>query len=387
MRPLYVLIRNKLKEMKKRLLSTGLLIVLATTIITSCSKKEENKNSSNDLDRKPMLEHYANNYIIPAYADMTQKLNALKTSVAAFTTTPNATTLGALRTSYRTAYITWQKVDMLEFGPGADATLRNFINIYPASTTKVNDNISSNSYDLEAFGNKDAQGFPALDYLINGAASTDQLIVDQYTTDPQANNRKQYLLAIANKMLEKVTNVSNTWSNYKDDFINNTGIDVSSSLTVMVNGYVQYYERNLRAGKIGLPVGAMTGFASPQIVEAYYMPELSKELALTALNAIKDFYTGKGYNGTNGASMQSYLAALGTKDNDGSLIADVVVKEIDEAITALQNLNTTILNGVQNNRTEVLEIYEQLQDVVPLLKVDMVSAFSISITYVDNDGD
>lgn len=334
-----------------------------------------------------MLTHYANNYIVPAYADMVQKLDLLKSSIESFNASPSTNTLASVRTAWRTAYITWQKVDMLEFGPAADATLRNFINIYPVSTTKVNDNISSNSYNLEAFGNKDAQGFPALDYLLTGAANTDQKIVDLYTTDAIANNRKQYLLAIANKMQEKVKNVSNTWSNYKNSFINNTGTDVNSSITILVNGYVQYYERNLRAGKIGLPVGAMTGFSTPQIIEAYYTPELSKELALTALNSVKNFYNGKGYNGNNDASMQSYLSALGTTDTDGSLIAEIIAEEMDEAIIALQNLNSTILNGVQNNRTEVLAIYEQLQDVVPLLKVDMVSAFSISITYVDNDGD
>lgn len=372
--------------MTKKLLSAGLLL-FTTLFVVSCSKKDDGENTSNGLDRKPMLEHYANNYIVPAYADMTQNLATLKSSIESFNSAPTTASLATARTAWKNAYLTWQKVDMLEFGPGADATLRNFINIYPVSTTKINDNIQANSYNLEAFGNKDAQGFPALDYLLNGAASTDQGIVDLYTTDVQANNRKQYLLAVATQMLEKVTTVSNTWKTYKDDFINNTETDVNSSLTIMVNGYIQYYERNLRAGKVGLPVGAMTGFASPNIVEAYYTPTLSKELALTALNAFKDFYTGKGYNGTNGASMQSYLAALGTKDNDGSLMADVITKEMIEAITALQNLNTTILDGVQNNRTEMLGIYEQLQDVVPLVKVDMVSAFSISITYVDNDGD
>lgn len=375
--------------MKKRFLQIGFLLSLGAIVAIGCNKKDDDNNngSGNGLDRKPMLENYATNYVVPAYADMVQQLSSLKASVETFNTTPNPTNLTAVRESWKTAYITWQKVDLLEFGPAEEATLRTFVNVYPVSTTKVDGNISTGTYNLEEFGSKDAQGFPAMDYLLNGIASTDQVIIDLYTTDANAANRKQYLADVVNKVIEKVSGVNDKWASYSGTFMNNTGTDVNSSLSTMVNAYVLYYERYFRSGKVGLPVGAMTGFASPQVTEAYYYPSISKELALTALNSVKDFYKGNGYNGTQGASMQSYLASIGTKDDNGVLISDLIETEMNQAITALQGLNTTIIDGVQNNRTQVLTIYEEIQDVVPLLKVDMVSAFSISITYTDNDGD
>ncbi len=379
--------RENIHLMKKRFLKTGFLLLLGASIIVSCSKKEEDKSSTNGLNRKPMLEHYANNYAVPAYSDMVQQLAALKSAVETFNTSPDQSSLTSTRNAWEQAYITWQKVDLLEFGPAEESGLRNFVNVYPVSTTKVNTNISSGTYDLEAFGNKDAQGFPALDYLLNGIAVSDQGIIDLYTTDANANNRKQYLVALVNKMSEKVNQVKDGWNNYSNTFINSTGTDVNSSLSVMVNAYVLYYERFFRAGKIGIPVGAMTGFASPQTTEAYYYPSLSKELAATAMNSIIDFYIGKGYNGKEGASMQSYFASLGTRDDNGTLMSELIATEMNQAKTALTGLNTTILDGIQNNRTQILNIYEEIQDVVPLLKVDMVSAFSISITYTDNDGD
>lgn len=375
--------------MKKRFLQLGFLLALGATVIIGCGKKDDDNNTGNSsgLDRRPMLENYATNYIVPAYADMVQQLSILKASVETFNTSPSIANLSAARDAWKDAYLTWQKVDLLEFGPGEQATLRNFINVYPVSTTKINDHISTGIYDLETFGNKDAQGFPAIDYLLNGAASTDQDIVDLFSTDANANNRKQFLLDVVNKIAEKVGSINSEWANYSGTFMNSTGTDVNSSLSMMVNAYVLYYERFFRSGKVGIPVGAMSGFASPQTTEAYYYPSLSKELAVTALNSVKDFYTGKGYNGTQGASMQSYLESLGTKDDNGVLMSALIETEMNEALTALEGLNTTILDGVQNNRTQVLGIYEEIQDVVPLLKVDMVSAFSISITYTDNDGD
>jgi uncharacterized protein len=149
-----------------------------------------------------------------------------------------------------------------------------------------------------------------------------------------------------------------------------------------------YYERYLRSGKFGYPVGAMTGVASPEHTEAFYSPELSKELAQAALQSVIRFYEGKSYDGNQqGEGMKSYLAALATKDDDGTLMADRISLAFQKASTSLQGLNTTIKDGVVNNRTTVLGIYEDLQGAVALLKVDMVSAFGISITYVDNDGD
>src|SRR5690606_15309447 len=126
-----------------------------------------------------------------------------------------------------------------------------YLNIYPVTVSELENNMTSGNYDLETFGNKDAQGFPALDYLLNGIA------LDKYTTDPQAANRKQYLLAVVNKMLQKTTEVRDEWNSYKNTFITGTGTDAGSAFSHMVNNYILYYERYFRSGKIGLPVGAM----------------------------------------------------------------------------------------------------------------------------------
>lgn len=367
--------------MKKWYISAAILMVVLTTISISC-KKNNDSPSDNGMDRKPMLENYANNYIVPAYADMVQQLSTLKTSIETFTGNPDGTTQVAAQAAWRNAYITWQKVDLLEFGPAYDKSLRTYMNIYPVTVSKVEGNVSSGSYDLETFGSKDAQGFPALDYLLNGTT------LDKYTTDPQAANRKQYLLAVIEKMLQKTTEVSNEWNDFKTTFISNTGTDAGSSLSQMVNNYVLYYERYFRSGKIGLPVGAMSGIARVDLTEAYYTQDMTKELAVTAMTSVINFYSGKSYDGTStGESMKSYLAAIGTKDDNGTLMADLITQEMNNALASIQNLNGTLQESIQNNRTGVLNTYEQIQEVVPLLKVDMVSAFSISITYTDNDGD
>lgn len=357
----------------------GVLIVVASLLTISCNNSTDKEPSpDNELDRKPMLENYATNYVVPTYADMQARLSTLKTALATFGTTPNVANHNAAKTALFEAYLQWQRTDVYGFGPAEDAQLRTFINTYPVTVSKVNNNITSGSYDLEAFGNNDAQGFPALDYLLNG------LDLDMYTTDAQAASRIKYMNDVAAMMESKMNTVTTNWDTYKNTFINSTGTDASSSLSQMVNNFVLYYERYLRSGKVGIPAGAMTGSALPEHVESLYAPEQSKLYLSTALKTVLDFYAAQSIGG---ASMKSYYEAIGTKADNDVLMADVIVTEMNEAITSIDNLNGTLYENIKSNKGAVLTAYDELQDVVPLLKVDMVSAFSISITYTDNDGD
>lgn len=369
------------------LLSISLL--LAVTFIASCDKKNNGGEKDNKaLDRKELFENYATQYILPAYQALNTDLDALKQAAAAFGVNPDAGKLNTLRAAWYTAYLSWQKVDMLEFGPAETQSLRSFMNVYPVTTTKVDQNIISGTYNLETFNNYDAQGFPALDYLLHGLADNDASIIGYYTTDTKAQARLNYLNDVIAKMKEKVNAVHTAWQSYQSDFINATGTDVEGSLSKMVNAFVLYYERFLRSGKIGYPVGAMTAQPLPSHCEAYYAPEKSKALAVEALKSVIAFYEGKSFDGTqSGKSMKTYLAAIGTKDDAGILMADVISTELNAALTALNGINGTIRDGVVNNRAQILGVYDLLQKAVASLKVDMVSAFGISITYVDNDGD
>lgn len=358
------------------------------TLVAACKKNDDGKGPADSFDRKAMLTNYADNYIIPAYTQMSQELDELQTAINSFTSNPDASGLQQARDKWEQAYFTWQKVELLEFGPAEDVSLRMFINIYPVTVSKLNANIAAGNYDLEAFGNKDAQGFPAIDYLINGIAATDADILSQYTTDVQATARRKYLNDVSGKMYSKVSGVLTAWNTYRTTFVESTGTDAGSSFSRMVNSYVLYYERYLRSGKVGIPAGVMTGIALPGHTEAYYTPGFGNEMAVTAVSAVTGYYEGKSFDGTNdGTGMYDYLKAIATKDDSGALMADVIKTELDEAKTALSGLNIPLRDAVQTSRPQVLAIYDQLQEVVALLKVDMVSAFGISITYVDNDGD
>ncbi|MDO1502668.1 hypothetical protein Q2T40_21560 [Winogradskyella maritima] len=85
--------------------------------------------------------------------------------------------------------------------------------------------------------------------------------------------------------------------------------------------------------------------------------------------------------------MASYLDALNTLKN-GEDLSTLINDQFNTAknmVLDLSAFRAEIENS--NPPTSMLLAYDEVQKAVPMLKVDMVSAMSISIDFVDADGD
>jgi predicted lipoprotein len=373
----------------------GALFVVAT--ICGCTQKDKDESPSVDheLDRKVLLVSIADEIIMPAYDQFAPELDTLMNKADLFTTTPNETTLDSLRAAWASAYIGWQKVELFDVGPANDQQLRIYFNIYPIDTTRIEERINGGGTDLSLTLGPDNQvkfilGFPSLDYLLYGYGDTQQTLA-KYTTADDASKRIVFLKGVIAKMKTMFTGVHNTWKNgYRDSFVSSTDVKVNSSFALLINGYVLNYERYIRSGKIGIPSGAMMdGVVIASKVEAFYRKDLSLILAKTAQQASENFYYGKSTsNGQLNTSLRGYLLALNAKDQ---LAKQPLVPQIDSQFTAvssrLNELHPNFAEEVLNNNQAMINTFAEMQKLVRLLKVDMTSAISVGITYLDTDGD
>lgn len=174
-------------------------------------------------DRKAMLTNIADNIILPSYANFKVKFDTMLTKSDAFAAKPDKASLAEFRQAWVDAYTEWQKVEQFDLGPAEKATLRNFFNIYPASETGIEDYIAAGSGTFDVPASYPKQGFPALDYLINGIGTTDDAIVARYTTAADAAKRIAYLKRLTTQMNTIFTGVYTEWTTtYRDTFINCT---------------------------------------------------------------------------------------------------------------------------------------------------------------------
>lgn len=340
------------------------------------------------FDRGPMLSNWADNIIIPSYDAFSGDMVKLTSAFDAFKTDTSTSNLVALREAWLSAYTSWQKVSMFEVGPAESIDFRFNMNIYPTDADKIEGHIQSGVYDLALPSNRSAKGFPALDYLINGLGEDDEAIVSKYTAVDKDGliSYTEALLADMNVLTDEV--VAGWSGSYRDTFVSNDGSSSTASVDRFVNDYIFYYEKFLRAGKMGIPLGVFSGNQLPENVESFYSPDVANVLFLSGLQAVQDFFNGKHFNSdTTGESLASYLDNLNTV-KDGEDLKAVINNQLNKAremVATLDSFRTEIENN--NPATDMLLAYDEVQRIVPLLKVDMVSAMSISIDFVDADGD
>merc|ERR1711974_552206 len=336
------------------------------TLLIACSSNDggSGDGTQDQFDRQNMLINWADHIIIPAFEDLTLQLNQLVTDKDEFLATPNQNTLTDLRASWLEAYTKWQYVEMFNIGRAEQINYAFQMNIYPTNVTDIQNNITSGSYDLTNVNNND--------------------ILNAYTNATNANANKQYLSDLIDQMQTLTNSVLNDWTtNYRDVFVSSTENTATSATNKLTNDFIFYYEKGLRANKIGIPAGVFSATSLSEKVEAFYNGEVSKVLATNGLNAVRDFFNGNAYNSVNtGESYKSYLQFLGRND-----LVELINNQFVEANTKIQILDNNFAQQIATDNTKMTEAYDALQAAVVLLKVDMIQAMNISVDYVDADGD
>lgn len=372
--------------MKNSKIFIGLLIVLST-LAAKCKEKPE-ENSPNNYDKKAMLTNIANNYIVPAYLNYKNETSTLNTLLNDFVTTPNTTNLVNCRDQWNETILAWQDVAMLEFGPAESISLRAQTNIYPTDTTLINSNIISNSYDLQQPSNFDAKGLQALDYLLYKPSMTDAELVNYFNNSA---NAKTYLTTVSNELKTNAADVYTDWqSSYSSTFINNNETtSQGSSVSNLVNAISLHFETYVRKGKIGIPSGVFNGVSQqvlPGHVEGFYS-SLSTSFAIREMEALSKLIKGINYtSGENGNGLDDYLDFVEAKNGEQDLSL-VIENQITTIISNLNALNGSLSNEVTSNGAGLNTIYQSMQQLVPLIKVELTSNLGVLVSYQDNDGD
>ncbi|WP_029037751.1 imelysin family protein [Salinimicrobium xinjiangense] len=364
-------------------------LIFFISILISCNSDDSKKSTDKDsFDRGALLENWADNIIIPSFENFASYTTDLEEKTEAFVQEPSEANLASLRASYEEAYIQYQTVAMFGMGRAETINYRMFLNTYPVDEAAVKGKIESGSYNLELFTSYDEQGFPALDLLLNGLAEEDAGIVEFYTSHADASEYRNYLQAVSTRINGLTQEVLADWQNsFRDEFVSNTASSNTGSVDRFTNDYVMYYEKNLRSGKIGIPAGAFTGNPVPQNVEAKYSEGLSKDLYLKALETVQNFFNGKHFGKSEtGPSYKQYLDHLNSVKNSADL-SSLINGQFDVIKQQATNLNADFVEQIQTNNSVMLQAFDELQKNVVLMKVDMLQALSISVDYVDTDGD
>ena len=395
-------------------MNTGFLKFLyvfsALLIIQSCKKsgctdpealnynvdaqKDDNGCLYEDYDKLSLLTNLADNYIIPSLDAYKSKIVTLNIHVDSFIENPNISNLTLIRTNWEEALLNWQDIGFLDFGPSEYILLRKQTNTFPIDTTELNNSISLADWNLGYVSNYDSKGLQALDYLLFKPGHTDSELITYFQNNV---NAKSYLKALAEDLNQNISYVTDQWVSYREDFINDFEVTPSnfstnsqgSSISNIINALCLHYEFYVRRGKVGLPLGVFNGFSQlelPELVECYYSGKSTQNL-VRSINSLRKYVTGSSYlNNDNGLGLDDYMDFVNAEQNTLQL-STVIDNQFLTILDKLININDPLSEEIINDKSQITQTYQELQQLVPYIKVDMTSALGVLITYQDNDGD
>ncbi|MCB9033931.1 MAG: imelysin family protein [Chitinophagales bacterium] len=349
-------------------------LILLSLCIVSCTE-DKPSSSCETVDNNAILQNLGN-IIVDRYSQLNTQATLTQTAITAFITAPTTVTLTAAQNALKQLYLDFETVEMLQFGPAESYLQRTALNNYPTDTTIIQTAIANGITDLQNISNS-AKGIHALDYLLFGVANSNTDIVNWYS----ATNNKNYLTAVMTQVKTVINNVYNEWNpndgNYYNTFINATGVDIASAFGQLSNAIIADYEKYARDGKVGIPLGIRT-LGVPQLnnVEGLY--------SKTSLQLLENYIINYKslFNGNNGLGLDDYLNNVGRSD-----LSTQINNELQAILNTIDTFNHDLAYEITNNEAAVQTLYSQLQALLLTLKVDMVSAMCLTITYQDVDGD
>ena len=361
---------------KSTLLSCASILAASTFLGVLVSSCEDTGGGEVNFDRQSMLSAYADELIVPGYEAYVSELSDLDEAWNSFQSSQDAGNLNNLQVALTDAWLQWQPLAFWNFGPATDLALLPRTNTFPSDTSLIQSWLAAGSWNLEIAASLDGRGFPALDYLL-WSGGADAVLANA------ADATWQSLVSdlIAGLKTDAIT-VRDAWnSGYRDTFVAADGTDVGSSAGLIINAGNQYLEVHLRDGKIGIPLGVRSlGIPLPEKSEGFYSGQ-SMKLAQAGLEGFREWFDGAG------SDLLDYIDATGATF-DGAPLRQEISSRIENSqslMTALQG--ESLPNLIENQTEDVDELYQNLQGLVIVSKVDVPSALGILITYQDNDGD
>ncbi|MEH0153269.1 imelysin family protein [Limibacter armeniacum] len=357
------------------------ILAWAMVILSLCAC--ESDEGSRDFDKEVLLKDLATNIIVPSYTQFSDASSSFLNATVTFTETPQEDNLIALQAEWVKMTNSWASIEMVDLGPVAINYFRTYISRWPLTETALIEEAinTTETIDETYVSNQGStrKGLHAIEYLIFDQDNDHQKIIDAFA-DP---NRGLYLKALAQNLVTISTQMSNDWSNtYQAEFIEKIGNGIGTSVNDLANNIIVFAE-NIKNKKLGAPLGkgSLTQELAPDLVESPYS-KTSVEQLKENLTSLKLYFEG------NGGTGLAKLIDFSTENTENHQLSEKIISQIEGIITLLDGFNTPLFTAVENQQLEQSnELYTEMENLIRLLKSDMMSALSLTLTFSDNDGD
>lgn len=355
-------------------------------VLTACNKDEkadENPQPKDNYDREALFTSLSNDVILPAFLDFVDEAEELHQKAHDYQDSPSLTALDSLQAAWFRAKFASKRIEQLKFGPLNETKMYSLVDKWPTNNDFIEEFIAgTDAFTASYINGKGAtsKGLPAIEYLIFSETGDDS-VHEAMQSDLR---RIQYVSACTENLYQKTQEIASLWSplgeNYIDLYSTNTQSGLEGSLSLTVNQMSTHIEY-MMVTKLGKPLGKdFDDMVNPLKLEAWRSKK-SKDCLVQNLQIFNDLMSGK-----NGPGFADYLDYLEAK-KDGQDLSEAILQQTEKVITDLEAINGSIYETIQSDPNSIDIVYNDLKDLLVLIKVDMTSALSVTLTFSDNDGD
>ncbi|QTE23454.1 imelysin family protein [Polaribacter cellanae] len=350
---------------------TVFLIAIFCTII-ACNKDNFSEKVAFDIQKYQT--EFVNNTITPANEEFVLNSEKLNEAILKFSTNLNNQNLLSLKTAWKNAALSYSKTEVGDFGVIKNTGIHLAIYSWTANETGIENFIASTHVISESSINSSptkTRGLSAIEYLIfeKTTAETITAFSDQ--------RRLDYLIYLGENLLKKVNSLKDQWESYSSIFIKNKTSGLDGSINRIVNQMNVLLE-NIKRFKIGEPSGLENSTTvSTNLLQAD-KSGISLDIIEKNIESLKATYFGNTYG------LDDYVSLISNNDDINTAIKNQFLA-IENDISSFSN--SSLKEVINAKNLKVNNLYQHIKELIVLIKVDVASTLSITVTFTDNDGD
>ncbi|MBT9560582.1 MAG: imelysin family protein [Myxococcales bacterium] len=358
--------------------------------------------------RYQLLESWGSDVILHGYGEFESEARALSDAASAFCGAPDAAALSATRAAWDAARGAWKRMEVFAFGPYADVQWGRFgpqIDFWPARPDKLEELLAADTpltpAALDAAGAA-VRGLPAIEVALYERGD------DTLAAFEADARRCEYLVAATTDLTALAESVRLAWTpmaaeetttaprgfllqlTYPGESVPGVaqlgGAPVAmpnymgpqASMAEVVNR-IGFTIENIRAEKLGAPVGQKTGTALPDSVESRYSGRSLRDL-LDVLDGIERVLEG-GQNG-DAMGLLDYLVGRSPNTLNRSIRDHLAASR--HAIVAIPE---PLAAAVASAPATVEAAITTLGELQRTIQADVIGTLALSLAFNDADGD
>lgn len=342
-----------------------ILVLSILVLFLGCSKKE---NLGKEYDQTLILKNLSENFISKGLKQFKNQSITLDLAINQYLLTKSNADLLHSQKEWKQTIDDWRICELFNIGEIKNSFLFNRIDSWNTDTLDIIKTLKSSSIiSQKTINSKPSNnvGLYALEYF---------LFDNSLTKDPRYYS---YLAGLSENIKIQTEKLYLLWTDsYRSNFENSKGVNLSSSISEILNYQPMICEEVLR-DKISVPLGYYSYIDFNKKTLEAWRSRYSLEIISNTFYNIKDLYYGKGAEG-----IDDYLLFL--EDTSTTIKADMIFNDTE---LKLKKINGPLIQTLASEEANLLELRTSFKKIRALFAVDIISSIGIMGTFSDIDGD